>query len=158
MIVLDEKGNVRPGTNHLRRSSKHSTENREVTMIQEWYKYMLMPKVPYRCPGSSRRQSSKRMREMPILLSLHRITQRSIDVSVHGQRRKESHAHKPEWRQVVFLLFLISTNVGWRPDSEGLVFTWDRMKLRKRRTTLLKGEEKIEYVVNLRIWDRKNKQ
>ena len=59
MIVLDEKGNVRPGTNHLRRSSKHSTENREVTMIQEWYKYMLMPKVPYRCPGSSRRQSSK---------------------------------------------------------------------------------------------------
>jgi hypothetical protein len=32
------------------------------------------------------------------------------------------------------------------------------MKLRKRKTTLLNGEEKIEYVVNLRIWDRKNKQ
>ena len=58
--------------------------------------------------------------------------------------REESHPRKkPEWRQVIYLFFLISTNVGWRPDSEGLELTWDRVKIRKRTVTLPNGEKKM---------------
>jgi hypothetical protein len=154
LIGLDEKGDPRKSANHLRKPPKDSTINREVTMIQEWFKYLLIPeKVATAAPV------------------IQKTKQRKEDLSANPpftpadytkiQRRfrswaEDKTAKKPEWRQVVYNFFLISSNVGWRPDSEGLDFTWERCKIRKRTTTLPKGENKDEYIANLRIWDRKN--
>ena len=51
---------------------------------------------------------------------------------------------KPEWRQVVYLFFLLSANIGWRPDSEGLELTWDCVKVRHRKVRISNGEHKEE--------------
>ena len=159
MIGLDEKGNIRPGTNRLRKAPKHSTVNREVTMIQEWCKYMLVPEGLVQVPWviqKAKGQKGEKDANAPFTPSDYTKIQRRF--RAWSNEKDLTRAQKPEWRKVVYLFFLISTNVGWRPDSEGLEFTWDRIKMRKRRTTLPNGEEKIEHVVNLRIWDRKNKR
>ena len=44
LIGVDKKtGQLRSGTNKNRKPPKDSTINREVTMIQEWFKYLLVP-------------------------------------------------------------------------------------------------------------------
>ena len=44
LIGVDKTtGNLRSGTNKMRKPPKDSTINREVTMIQEWFKYLLVP-------------------------------------------------------------------------------------------------------------------
>ena len=43
LIGVDKSTGKRSGTNKMRRPPKDSTINREVTMIQEWFKYLLVP-------------------------------------------------------------------------------------------------------------------
>jgi hypothetical protein len=50
-------------------------------------------------------------------------------------------------RGIIF--FWILSNVGWRPGSEGLDFTWDRCKFRDRDAILPNGENKDEYIANM---------
>ena len=40
---MDKSGNLRNGTTKIRKPPKDSSINREVTMIQEWFKHMLVP-------------------------------------------------------------------------------------------------------------------
>ena len=43
LIGMDKSGNLRNGTTKIRKPPKDSSINREVTMIQEWFKHMLVP-------------------------------------------------------------------------------------------------------------------
>lgn len=157
LIGLDAQENRRASANHLRKPPKDSTVNREVTMIQEWFKYLLVPeKLVTYVPiiQKSKKRKDETTANPPFERADYIKIQRRFRAWAHEKNLTKS--QKPEWRQVVYLFFLISTNVGWRPDSEGLEFTWDRLKVRKRTTKLPNGEEKDEWISNLRIWDRKN--
>ena len=159
LIGLDENGKERKSSNHLRKPPKDSTVNREVTMIQEWFKFLLVPErlataAPVIQKAKQRREDPSTKRNRPFSPSDYTKIQRRF--RKWANEKDLTKAQKPEWRQVVYLFFLISTNVGWRPDSEGLDFTWDRLKIRKRTTRLPNGENKDEWIANLKIWDRKN--
>ena len=159
LVGLDEKGELRKSSNHLRKPPKDSTVNREVTMIQEWFKFLLVPErlvssAPVIQKAKQRREDPSTKRNRPFTPSDYIKIQRRF--RKWANEKDLTKAQKPEWRQVVYLFFLISTNVGWRPDSEGLEITWDRLKVRKRTTRLPNGENKDEWIANLKIWDRKN--
>ncbi len=159
LIGLDPKGNVRNGSNHQRRPPKDSTVNREVTMIQEWFKFLLVPEgLSSNVPviQKTKQQKGDSDSNPPFEPGDYTKIQRRFRMWANEQGLTK--AQKPEWRKVVYLFFLISTNVGWRPDSEGLEFTWDRLKIRKRTSRLPNGQDKDEYIAHLRIWDRKNKR
>lgn len=154
LIGLDKSGNKRSSANHLRKPPKDSTVNREATMIQEWFKYLLVPeKLAVTTPLIQKAKQRKEDLEAnpPFEIADYRRIYRKFRTWAN-----DKNAAKPEWRQVVYLFFLISANTGWRPDSEGLEITWDRVKVRKRTVRLPNGEDKDEYIANLRIWDRKN--
>lgn len=154
LIGLDQDGSKRNSANHRRKPPKDSTVNREVTMIQEWFKYLLVPEnLAIASPVIQKTKQRKEDLEAnpPFEINDYRKIWRKFRKWAY-----EANAPKPEWRQVIYLFFLISTNVGWRPDSEGLDLTWDRVKVRKRTVRLPNGEDKDEYIANLRIWDRKN--
>ena len=159
LIGLDKKGNIRSGTNNLRKAPKHSTVNREVTMIQEWFKYLLVPEgLVTVAPTIQKTKQTKEDADANPPFELGDYTKIQRRFRKWSQEKNLTRAQKPEWREVAYLFFLISTNVGWRPDSEGLEITWDRVKIRKRTVTLPNGEKKDEWIANLRIWDRKNKR
>ena len=159
MIGLDTKGNIRSGTNNLRKAPKHSTVNREVTMIQEWFKYLLVPDgLVTVAPIIQKTKQTKADADANPPFESGDYTKIQRRFRKWSQEKNLTRAQKPEWREVAYLFFLISTNVGWRPDSEGLEITWDRVKIRKRTVTLPNGEKKDEWIANLRIWDRKNKR
>lgn len=158
LIGLNEKGEIRKSANHQRKPPMDSTVNREVTMIQEWFKYLLVPEglvtaAPVIAKVKAGRTDPTKKRNKPFNNSDYIKIQRRF-----RKWSEDKNAQKPEWRKVVYLFFLISANVGWRPDSEGLDFTWDRVKVRKRTTRLPNGEDKDEWISNLQIWDRKNKR
>ena len=159
LIGLDENGKERQSSNKTRKPPKDSTVNGEVTKIQEWFKFLLIPEglaitAPIIQKAKQRRQDPGTKRNRPFTPSDYIKIQRRF--RKWANEEKMTNRQKPEWRQVVYLFFLISTNVGWRPDSEGLDFTWDRVKIRKRTTQLPNGENKDEWIANLKIWDRKN--
>ena len=123
----------------MRKAPKDSTVNREVTMIQEWFKLLLVPErlataAPVIQKAKQRREDPSNKRNRPFSPSDYIKIQRRFRKWANEKDLTKS--QKQEWRQVVYLFFLISTNVGWRPDSEGLDFTWDRFKVRKRTTRL----------------------
>lgn len=159
LIGLDKKGNQRSGTNAMRKPPKDSTVNTEVSRIQEWFKYLLVPEgVVTTAPviQKSKAQKGDNSANPPFDPSDYTKIQRRF--RKWSNEENLSRSQKPEWRHVAYLFFLISSNVGWRPDSEGLEITWDRVKVRKRTVTLENGEQKDEWIANLRIWDRKNRR
>jgi len=159
LIGLDANGNVRKGANNIRKAPKDSTINREVTMIQEWFKYLLVPeKLAVAAPVISKTKQRREdlLANPPFEPSDYTKIQRRF--RKWANEKNLTRAQKPEWRQVVYLFFLITSNVGWRPDSEGLELTWDMVKIRKRVAKLPNGEDKVEQIANLRIWDNKNKR
>lgn len=157
LVGLTQEGNERKSANNLRHPPKDSTVNREVTMIQEWYKYLLIPeKLMTVTPviEKAKQRKNELNANPPFTPSdYQKIYRRFRAWSMEKDLTKQQ---KPEWRQVIYLFFLLSANVGWRPDSEGLELTWDRVKIRKRTTKLPDGENKDEWITNLQIWDRKN--
>lgn len=159
LIGQGDKGGKRKGANKNRKPPLDSTLNREVTMIQEWFKYMLVPeKLATQAPIIEKvkkgRNEENRRKANPAF---------SPEDYTKIQRRfrkwaNDTSAAKPEWRQVVYHFFLCSANCGWRPDSEGLEMKWNQLKIRPRETVLPKGETKTEWIANLEIWDRKNRK
>lgn len=158
LIGVDQKtGEVKNGANKNRKPPKDSTVNREVTMIQEWFKYLLVPEKLVAAAPVIQKSKAKRGdfdANPPFEISDY--------IKIQRRFRKWSNEvpsnlnQKPEWRQVVYLFFLLSASVGWRPDSEGLEMTWDKIRIRKRKVQLPNGEHKEEVISNLVIWDRKN--
>ena len=152
-------GKLKSGTNKNRRPPIDSTVNREVTMIQEWFKYLLVPEglavaAPVILKAKAQRQHQKR--NAAFTPADYTKIQRRFRKWANEPR---SHLNqKPEWRQVVYLFFLCSSNVGWRPDSEGLELTWDNIKIRHDRRQLPNGTHKEEVISHIKIWDRKNKR
>lgn len=156
LIGLDNNGEVRKAANHFRKPPKDSTINREVTMIQEWFKFLLIPEqlvavAPVIQKAKQQREDPDQKRNRPFTPSDYIKIQRRF-----RKWSEDKTAKKPEWRKVVYLFFLISSNVGWRPDSEGLDFTWDRLKVRKRTVQLPNGDNKDEFISRMKVWDRKN--
>ena len=157
LIGLDEKGNERKYGNKLRHQPKDSTVNREVTMIQEWYKYLLIPeKLMMAAPIIEKAKQRKNQHNANPPFT--RDDYRKIYTRFRSWSKEKglTKQQKPEWRQVIYLFFLLSANCGWRPDSEGLELTWENVKIRKRTTKLPNGENKDEWIANIKIWDRKN--
>jgi integrase len=157
LIGQVNKGGKRKSANKNRKPPLDSTLNREVTMIQEWFKYMLVPErlakqAPIIEKVKKGRNEENRKKANPAFTpeDYTRIQRR------FRKWANDTSAAKPEWRQVVYLFFLCSANCGWRPDSEGLEMKWNQLKIRKRETVLPKGETKTEWIANLEIWDRKN--
>jgi site-specific recombinase XerD len=157
LIGLDEKGNERKYGNKLRHQPKDSTVNREVTMIQEWYKYLLIPeKLMMASPTIEKAKQRKNQHNANPPFSRDDYRKIYTRFRSWSNEKNLTKSQKPEWRKVVYLFFLLSANVGWRPDSEGLELTWENVKIRKRTTKLPNGENKDEWIANLKIWDRKN--
>ena len=143
-------GNLRSGTNKMRKPPKDSTINREVTMIQEWFKYLLVPEGLVQVAPVIQKQRHKRQTTAPTHHLLQATTPRyQRRFRKWANEPKSNLNQKPEWRQVVYLFFLLSANIGWRPDSEGLELTWDCVKVRHRRRNLSNGEHKDEVISNL---------
>ena len=160
LIGVDKTtGKLRSGTNKMRRPPKDSTINREVTMIQEWFKYLLVPEGLVQVAPviqKAKAQKADNSANPPFTTSDYTKIYRRF--RKWADEPKSNLNQKPEWRQVVYLFFLLSANIGWRPDSEGLELTWDCLKVRHRKVQLPNGEHKEEVISNLRIWDRKNKR
>jgi hypothetical protein len=159
LLGLDENGNVRNSSNKTRKPPKDSTVNREVTMIQEWFKYLLVPeKLVLAAPVISKTKQRREdlLANPPFEPSDYMKIQRRF--RKWANEKNLTRVQKAEWRQVVYLFFLCTTNIGWRPDSEGLEMTWDLVKIRKRIVRLPNGEDKEEHIANLRIWDNKNRR
>lgn len=160
LIGVDKTtGKIRSGTNKMRKPPKDSTINREVTMIQEWFKYLLVPERLVQVAPVIQKvkaQKTDNSANPPFETSDYTKIQRRF--RKWANEPKSDLNQKPEWRQVVYLFFLLSSNIGWRPDSEGLDLTWDCVKVRHRKAQLPNGEHKEEVISNLRIWDRKNKR
>lgn len=158
LIGVDKKtGELKNGANAMRRPPKDSTVNREVTMIQEWFKYLLVPEgLATQAPVIQKVKAKKGDFDAnpPFTPSDYTKIQRRFRKWANEPKSRTN--QKPEWRQVVYLFFLLSANVGWRPDSEGLELTWDAIKVRKIKRQLPNGEHKDEYISNIKIWDRKN--
>ena len=165
LIGTNDDGTIRNGANKMRRPPKDTTVNREVTMIQEWFKYLLVPEeVASFAPVIEKTKQRKGDSNANPAFTPEDYTK------IQRRFRKwanDKSAHNPEWRQVVYNFFLISTNVGWRPDSEGLATKWEQLKIRKRIDVIEKKDdddnvlgstEKEVLVAHLKIWDNKNKR
>ena len=144
LIGTDKGGNIRNGTTKLRKPPKDSSINREVTMIQEWFKHML---VPERIAIASPVIEKTKVRRVD--LTANPPFTPSDYTKIQRRFRKWSEdktAKSPEWRKVVYHFFLICTNVGWRPDSEGLATKWSQLKVRKRIDQIHKSDEEGGYI------------
>ena len=66
LIGVDKTtGKLRSGTNKMRRPPKDSTINKEVTMIQEWFKYLLVPEGLVQVAPVIQKQRHKRQTTAP---------------------------------------------------------------------------------------------
>ena len=156
-VGLDENGKVRSGTNQMRRPPKGSTVNREITMIQEWYRYLLVPeKLAASTPEIHKTKQKRDEKTANVPFTREDYTKIYRRFRQWANEKNLTRAQKPEWRQVVYLFFLCSSNVGWRPDSEGLEMRWKDLKVRERLAELPNGQKKTEHIAHLDIWDRKN--
>ena len=164
ILCTDDDGNIRRGATRIRKPPKDSSVNREVTMIQEWFKYLLVPeKLAVASPVIEKAKIKR------VNLEANPPFEKSHYTKIQRRFRKWSAAAEskyPEWRQVVYNFFLCCTNVGWRPDSEGLRTKWNQLKVRKKIDKIPKlndkGQvidhiEKEVWIAELKIWDNKNK-
>jgi len=160
LIGVDQKtGELKSGTNTTRRPPMDSTVNREVTMIQEWFKYLLVPEgLANSSPIILKAKAHRREKEANKSFSPADYTKIQRRFRKWANEPRSNLNPKPEWRQVVYLFFLLSANTGWRPDSEGLELTWDCLKIRHENRYLPNGDHKDEVISHLKIWDRKNKR
>ena len=165
LIGTDKGGNIRNGTTKVRKPPKDSSINREVTMIQEWFKHML---VPERIAIASPVIEKTKVRRVDLTANPPFSPSDYTKIQRRFRKWSEDKTSKsPEWRKVVYHFFLVCTNVGWRPDSEGLATKWSQLKVRKRIDQIPKSDEegnvlstaeKEVWVAHLDIWDRKNKE
>ena len=165
IIGTNKDGKLRNGTTKIRKPPKDSSINREVTMIQEWFKHMLVPeKIAIAAP------SIEKTKVRRVDLTANPPFTPSDYTKIQRRFRKWSDdktSKSPEWRKVVYNFFLCSTNIGWRPDSEGLQTKWNQLKIKKRidhiektdeEGTVISTAEKDVVIAHLDIWDRKNKE
>ena len=156
-VGLDENGKVRSGTNLMRRPPKGSTINREITMIQEWYRYMLVPeKLAASTPEIHKTKQKRDEKTANVPFTREDYTKIQRRFRKWANEKNLTRAQKSEWRVVVYNFFLCSASVGWRPDSEGLEMRWKDLKIRERQAELPNGGKKTEVIAHLDIWDRKN--
>jgi hypothetical protein len=146
---------TREGANRSKTPPKDSTINREITLIGEWYRAYLVPKGL--AAGVPSIKKTKVTRD-----ELNANPPFSADDWMRITRRlkkwaEDPKAREPEWRQVVRHFVLISANVGWRPDSEGLEMRWNQVG-NKSRQVVFGQTSKIEHIAELQIWDNKNKR
>ena len=74
-----------------------------------------------------------------------------------GFRRwiKKDDGYDRRTKAVIYQFFLISTSVGWRYASEGLLMKWSGIKGFRQETHMIKGEEVTSTISKIKIRDSK---
>ena len=60
-------------------------------------------------------------------------------------------------KKVIYQFFLITCSTGWRYDSEGLCFKWSGVKGFRTQINKIKGEEIVNLISKIDVWDSKRK-